>query len=143
MTEYKDWRGTPINIGDICIYGAPVGRSIAMVQAIVDGFTESGRVWLKVKHRSYGGGWSDSKNRVHVGADRLTIVLALPPTELPDEDEKTIESLKKSIQWKEELLDEISRGEKSAIKDGFDRHAYYLKEVIKDKKKLDKLTGVV
>ncbi len=77
-----DWRGTPITEGALVIYGAPVGRSIALVEGTVDGFTKSGRVNVRVLRRAYGGGWSD-REVVHVGPDRLTIVAELPPTELP------------------------------------------------------------
>jgi hypothetical protein len=85
----RDWRGTSIEIGATVIYGAGVGRSIAMVEAVVDGFTDTGRVWLAVRHRAYGGGWHSARPRVHVGADRLTVVSGLPPTELPTEGEKS------------------------------------------------------
>jgi len=83
-----DWRGTPIQPGNLVIYGAPVGRSIAMVEATVANpmLTPSGRIWLDVTRRSYGSYGYDNK-RVHVGADRLTVVTELPPTDLPTEDE--------------------------------------------------------
>lgn len=88
MTEQvTDWRGTPIIPGALVIYGAPVGRSIAMVEAEVVGFTKSGRVNVKVIRRAYGS-WGEMKEVVHVGADRLTIVEKLPPTEVPTEKEK-------------------------------------------------------
>lgn len=78
-----DWRGTPITEGALVIYGAPVGRSIALVEAEVVGFTESGRVNLRIIRRAYG--WTDarSKDVVHVGADRLIVVNDLPPTDVP------------------------------------------------------------
>jgi hypothetical protein len=84
-----DWRGTPITPGALVIYGAPVGRSIAMVEARVGDpmLSPSGRIWLEVDRRSYGG-WGDGKRRVHVGADRLTVVTELPPTTMPTEIEK-------------------------------------------------------
>lgn len=82
-----DWRGTPITEGALVIYGAPVGRSIQMVEATVDGFTPSGRVWLKVVRRSFTGSYTD---RVHVGADRLTIVTQLPPTALETAAEQIV-----------------------------------------------------
>lgn len=94
MTEteiVKDWRGTPIVAGALVIYGAPVGRSIAMVEAEVVGFTKSGRVNVRVRHRAYGG-WGMGKDVVHVGPDRLTIVSDLPPTDLPLETDKHAEA---------------------------------------------------
>ncbi|KUN16538.1 hypothetical protein AQJ23_44910 [Streptomyces antibioticus] len=85
----KDARGVPIHVGATCVYGAGVGRSIALVEAIVDGFTDAGRVWLKVVRRSYGmTTWSKPRERVHVGPDRLVIVDALPPCDLPTDAEK-------------------------------------------------------
>lgn len=75
-----DWRGTPITPGRTVIYGAGVGRSIALVEATVEGFTKSGRVNVRIVRRAYGGASADV---VHVGADRLTIVDALPAAEVP------------------------------------------------------------
>lgn len=83
----RDWRGTPIVPGALVVYGAPVGRSIAMVEGTVDGFTKSGRVNVRIIRRSYGG-WSQGKDVVHVGADRLTIVETLPPTDVLTDKEK-------------------------------------------------------
>lgn len=83
----KDWRGTPIVVGALVVYGAPVGRSIAMVEGTVDSFTKSGRVNVKIIRRSYGG-WGVGKEIVHVGPDRLTIVTELPPTDRPTDKEK-------------------------------------------------------
>lgn len=84
----RDWRGTPITPGALVIYGAPVGRSIALVEATVADpmLTPSGRIWLNVQRRAYG--HSDTSRRVHVGADRLTVVTALPPTTRLTEQEK-------------------------------------------------------
>lgn len=90
----EDWRGTPINIGDTVIYGAPVGRSIAMVEGIVDSFTKTGRVNVKVVRRAYG---LSGKDVVHVGPDRLTIVTKLPDTSKPDVKQEKIESLRRSV----------------------------------------------
>lgn len=78
----KDWRGTPITPGRLCIYGAPVGRSIALVEAEVVGFTKSGRVNLRIIRRAYGSSWSE-REVVHVGADRLVIVDKLPDSDVP------------------------------------------------------------
>lgn len=85
----RDWRGTPIEPGKLVIYGAPVGRSIAMVEATVADpmLTPSGRIWLDVHRRAYGG-WADEVRRVHVGADRLTVVDALPATTRLTEQQK-------------------------------------------------------
>ncbi len=71
-----DWRGTPILIGQTVVYGGPVGRSVAQVEAEVVGFTKSGRVNVRPIRRSYGT-WQ-TKEVVHVGPDRLTVVTALP-----------------------------------------------------------------
>lgn len=89
MSDAKDARGVPVTVGATCIYGAPVGRSIALVEGVIDGFTPSGRVWVKVVRRAYGGGWSTDAKRVHVGADRLVIVDALPVCDLPTAAEKS------------------------------------------------------
>ncbi|MDX2575918.1 hypothetical protein PV332_10540 [Streptomyces scabiei] len=89
----KDARGIEIVEGATCVYGAGVGRSIALVEAVVDGFTDSGRVWLKVVRRSYGATtWGKPRDRVHVGPDRLVIVDALPSCDLPTDAEKAAES---------------------------------------------------
>lgn len=85
----KDWRGTPIVPGALVIYGAPVGRSIALVEAEVVGFTKSGRVNVRVVRRAYGS-WGEGKEIVHVGTDRLTIVTELPPTDMPTDKEKEV-----------------------------------------------------
>lgn len=72
-----DWRGTAVLIGQTVIYGAPVGSSISMVEAEVIGFTRSGRVNVRPIRRAYGR-WQ-SKDVVHVGPDRLTVIDRLPP----------------------------------------------------------------
>lgn len=77
-----DWRGTPITEGALVIYGAPLGRSIALVEAEVVGFTKSGRVNVRILRRARGGTWSE-REVVHVGADRLVVVLELPPSDVP------------------------------------------------------------
>lgn len=92
-TPPRDWRGTPITPGALVIYGAPVGRSIAMVEAIVAApmTTPSGRIWLNVQRRAYGSSWAadgEQIRKVHVGADRLTVVGVLPPTLVLTEQEK-------------------------------------------------------
>lgn len=87
-----DARGIPIEIGRTCIYGAPVGRSIALVEAVVEGFTKSGRVNVRPVRRAYGSsaGYSSFGTRevVHVGCDRLTIVDQLPASPYATEAEK-------------------------------------------------------
>lgn len=78
----RDWRGTPIVPGSLVIYGAPVGRSIALVEAEVVGFTKTGRVNVRIIRRAVGGSWSE-REVVHVGADRLVVVAMLPPSDVP------------------------------------------------------------
>lgn len=107
--QTKDWRGVTIKEGQTVIYGAPVGRSIALVEAVVDGFTDSGRVWLKVKHRAYGD-WGDSAPRVHVGHDRLTIIDSLPPTTLPDQGPKKKAEAKKKVARYTQALADLDSG---------------------------------
>lgn len=94
-----DWRGTPIEVDSLVVYGAPVGRSIALVEGIVAGFTKSGRVNVRIIRRAYGSfGWKDEKEVVHVGRDRLTVVTELPPSEVPTEAEKRAESERKRLE---------------------------------------------
>lgn len=90
----KDWRGTPITEGALCIYAATVGRSTELVEGEVVGFTPSGRVNVRVVRRAYQGGWSTSKRIVNVGHDRLLIVNpdGLPETDLPTFDEEIQEA---------------------------------------------------
>lgn len=90
IEDPRDWRGTPIVVGATVIYGAPVSRSIAMVEGTVESFTKSGRVNVRVVRRAYGYTWSDSKPVVHVGQDRLTVVTDLPTSLMPTEDEKSV-----------------------------------------------------
>lgn len=90
MTDIlTDWRGTPIAPGATVIYGAGVGRSIELVEATVQPEpgnpdkahqTANGDVWLTVTRRSY---QKPSTDRVRAGADRLTVVAELAPTDLP------------------------------------------------------------
>lgn len=77
LADIHDWRGTPIEPGQIVVYGGPVNRSIQQVEGQVEGFTKSGRVRVRVIRRSYTTG---SKEIVDVGPDRLTVVESLPPT---------------------------------------------------------------
>lgn len=105
----RDWRGTPIVEGATVIYGAPVGRSIAMVQGTVDGFTPAGRVWINVTHRAYGG--HGHAPRVHVGPDRLTIVTTLPPTDLPTVAEAAERELANRVKYHQDRVDALDAGE--------------------------------
>lgn len=86
----RDWRGTPITEGATVVYGASVGRSVALVEGSVTGFTPSGRVWVYVIRRAYGGGWGDEAPKVHVGADRLTVVSSLPVSDVPTQPELSV-----------------------------------------------------
>jgi hypothetical protein len=91
--EVKDWRGTPIVPGALVIYGAGVGRSIALVEAEVAELNpEKGTVKLKVIRRGYGGGTQDY---VRVGANRLVVVNDLPPTEIPTQNERNAEATRR------------------------------------------------
>lgn len=94
MSEYFepiDARGVQIMPGATVVYGAPVGRSIAMVEATValaDPFTPmTGRVRLTVVRRGFGRSWGDS-DAVTVRPDRLLVVLALPPAGTPTEADR-------------------------------------------------------
>lgn len=121
----KDWRGTEIEVGSLVIYGAPVGRSIALVEGLVDGFTDSGRVWVTIIRRAYGGGWSGSKSRVHVGADRLVVVTELPPSDIPLTADKVAESNARMVSYYKDRLAEIDAGLAPATEDGWDIAQYY------------------
>ncbi|MFD6361847.1 hypothetical protein ACFWFX_18645 [Streptomyces roseolus] len=110
MSTAKDARGVDIEVGATCVYGAPVGRSIALVEGVIDGFTPSGRVWVTVVRRSYGGGWSSDAKRVHVGPDRLVIVDALPPCDLPTSAEKSEERRQEEIARHRESIAVVEAG---------------------------------
>lgn len=111
MTDVKtDARGVEIVEGASCIYGAPVGRSIALVEGVIAGFTPSGRVWVRIVRRAYGGGWSDSKERVHVGPDRLVVVDALPESGLPTDAEKQVARRKERIETYRHRIAELEAG---------------------------------
>ncbi|WP_327379418.1 hypothetical protein [Streptomyces sp. NBC_01212] len=110
MSDYQDARGIEITTGASCIYGAPVGRSIALVEGVIDGFTASGRVWVKVVRRTYGGGWSNGKDRVHVGPDRLVIVDALPACDLPTDAETREERRSAQIKRYRERIADLEAG---------------------------------
>ncbi|MFD7776637.1 hypothetical protein [Streptomyces sp. NPDC059753] len=105
-----DARGIEIKEGASCIYGAPVGRSIALVEGVIDGFTPSGRVWVRIVRRAYGGGWSNDRKRVHVGADRLVVVDALPESELPTDAEKTEERRRETVERHRRTIVDLEAG---------------------------------
>lgn len=120
MTTPTDWRGTPITPGTTVVYGAGVGRSIELVQATVNPApsnpnaphcTASGDIWLTVIHRSY---QRPATDQVHVGPDRLTVVTALPPTELPTVRQKIADEARSTIARHSEALAQL-------IPDGPDR----------------------
>ncbi|MDH6625755.1 hypothetical protein M2271_003566 [Streptomyces sp. LBL] len=110
MEPLKDARGVEIHEGATCVYGAGVGRSIALVEAVVDGFTSSGRVWVKVVRRAYGGGWADGKKRVHVGADRLVVVDVLPDSDLPTDAERQAEQRRANARLCRERIVAVEAG---------------------------------
>lgn len=85
MSSIRDWRGTLIEVGSSVVYGGPVGRSIQQVEGEVVGFTEKGRVNVRIIRRSYTSG---SKSVTHVGPDRLTVVTGLPPCEGATQEEE-------------------------------------------------------
>ncbi|HLL34191.1 MAG TPA: hypothetical protein VK545_09930 [Streptomyces sp.] len=110
MTTAKDARGVEIVEGASCIYGAPVGRSIALVEGVIDGFTPSGRVWVRIVRRAYGGGWTNSKDRVHVGPDRLVIVDALPESALQTDAEKVAERRREAVERHRRTIADLEAG---------------------------------
>jgi hypothetical protein len=105
-----DARGVLIESGDTAIYGFGVSRSVAMAEGIIrdDGHgrvstTPSGRVWVTIVRRSYGGGEDE---RVHVAPDRLVVLKpidgpgttpALPGSPLPTQDEFNLAQTNKRI----------------------------------------------
>jgi hypothetical protein len=111
VSTATDARGVDIVEGASCIYGAPVGRSIALVEGVIDGFTPSGRVWVRIVRRAYGGGWSGAKDRVHVGPDRLVIVDALPACDLPTDAEKAAERRLERMAFYRERIAALEAGE--------------------------------
>lgn len=125
MTQNKrDAREVPIEVGATVIYGAPVGRSIALVEGVVDGFTDSGRVWVKIVRRAYGGGWADSKSRVHVGPDRLVIVTELPHSDLPTEADARAAAVVRGIAYHKESIALLESGD-LAVEDPGESLAYH------------------
>lgn len=116
IEDPRDWRGVPIEVGALVIYGAPVGRSIAMVEGTVDGFTKSGRVNVRVIRRAYG--YSDMKPVVHVGQDRLTVVSPLPESLMPTEAEKNAEGAARLAE-RERIHATHGEFEKTELRPGF------------------------
>lgn len=106
----KDARGVEIHEGATCVYGAGVGRSIALVEGVIDGFTASGRVWVRIVRRAYGGGWTNSKDRVHVGPDRLVIVDVLPESNLQTDAEKSAERRREAVERHRQSIVDLESG---------------------------------
>ncbi len=100
LEPLTDWRGCKLQVGNMVLYGAGVGRSIAMVEGTVAGFTASGRVWVHITRRAYGT-WQHSKDIVDVGADRLTVVFSLPKTNLPTQAEVREAEEKRIAEWRQ------------------------------------------
>lgn len=109
----RDWRGVEIKEGALLVYGAGVGQSVAMVEATFTGrVSATGRLWVRVVRRSYGGGWSSAKAEVHIGADRVTVVGSLPHSDVPLEDANVLDSINNSLRYHtKELGDSLQRGE--------------------------------
>jgi hypothetical protein len=99
VNELVDARGVALKPGATVVYGFGVGRSIAMAEGLIESkagevaLTPSGRVWVQVVRRTYSSG---EKSRVHVQADHLVVVDALPaspqPTQLEGNITKWLES---------------------------------------------------
>lgn len=112
MTDSTDARGVRITDGALCVYGATVGRSVALVEGVIDGFTASGRVWVRVVRRAYGGWGVDLKDRVHVGPDRLVIVDSLPASNLPTQEEAVRAERRRLIDlYRDRIADRQAGGE--------------------------------
>lgn len=133
MSTAKDARGVDIVEGASCIYGAPVGRSIALVEGVIDGFTPSGRVWVRIVRRSYGGGHENDRPRVHVGPDRLVIVDALPSCDRPTDAETAAQRRKDRIKHYRERIAALEAGEQpqgwEATKDALPTHRRWLAQL--------------
>jgi hypothetical protein len=98
----KDWRGTPIEVGQTVIYGSGVGsHSIQLNEATIEELpNENGRVKVRLVRRSYSQG---TKPVVDVGHDRITIVTELPPSELQTQPEHAAESAERMRRYKTHL----------------------------------------
>lgn len=125
----KDARGVDIHPGDTVIYGFGVSRSVAMAEGQVEAddygrirCTPTGRIWVRVVRRSYGGGEAE---HVHLGADRIVVLKQLeyripgfyddpetgyflPPSPLPTQDQenrdKTITDIERFVDRLQSLL---------------------------------------
>jgi hypothetical protein len=91
-----------------------------MVEGIVDGFTPSGRVWVRVTRRAYGSGGIERAPRVHLGADRLTIVTELPASSAPTNAEAADAARQWAIERARSRIAELEAG--AALQYGFDVH---------------------
>ena len=80
-----DWRGTEITVGAIVIYAASLySHSVEMVEGQVIGFTNSGRVRIKIIRRSRRrNAYINDKDTTNVGADNVTVIGSLPDTDMP------------------------------------------------------------
>jgi hypothetical protein len=74
-------------------------------------------VWLRLVRRAYGSTSDSSETRVHVGADRLTIVTTLPPSGLPLIDDKILTATQSSIRWHEKAIAEVERDGPTSARD--------------------------
>lgn len=94
IADPRDWRGTKIEIGSPVIYGAPLGRSIQLVEGEVVGFSKTGRVNVRIVRRAVSHAWGGNREVVHVGQDRLIVIRpdSLPPTGLPTWGDKLQEA---------------------------------------------------
>ncbi|WP_367135734.1 hypothetical protein [Saccharothrix sp. HUAS TT1] len=109
MTESpKDWRGTPIEVGSAVLYATSPGRATAIVEGVVSGFHPSGLVKVDVIRRSRYGG---SKPTVDVGTTSLTVVSALPASDVPTQAEANESTRVKLLASYERDLANLRAGE--------------------------------
>lgn len=110
-----DARGVEIHAGDTVVYGFGVGRSVAMAEGEVVGgggggfdvsLTPTGLVRIRVIRRSYASG---EQPVVALQPDRFTVVLELPESPLPTQNEKAIADLKASMKRYAEALRETEK----------------------------------
>lgn len=136
-----DWRGTEITEGALVIYGSGVGRSIQMNEAVViSPSSGSGNgVKLRIVRRSYSSG---TQPLVTVGADRLTVVESLAPCDLPTQDEKALESHKRSLEWSIKGLAEAREGNQASYWESQENAIkYYERQIKAVTKKIAALEG--
>lgn len=91
---YKDWRGVPIEVGQIVVY---YGQNMGNAVGIVDSFTSGGNVRLKMIHRNNASGGAEKHS---VPPARCTVVLALPDTDL-----RTVHEVNEEARIKKEKAD--------------------------------------